>query len=73
MSIGRFQNEEHRNQRAILFCYKFQRRRGYGRTEALQRALTQRARMKGLFAVMEASDWKANPNRIAAQASQVSV
>lgn len=74
-AIGRFRSEEHRNQRAVLAGYKFFRRRGYGRDDALQRGIAMHNRLTGAFAVMDASDWKINPLSVARDAvfSQVTM
>lgn len=72
---GRFRSEQHRQERSVLMAYKFYRRRGYERSESLNRGIKHINRLTGMFAVMEASDWKANPVLLAHNAaiSQVSL
>lgn len=69
--MSRFKSEEHRNQRAILICYKFARRRGHDRDSALQNAYARHARLSASAAVLIASDFTANPILIAAQANMI--
>lgn len=46
-------------------CYRIMRRSGYARGEvALAKAHAMVARLTGAFAVMDASDWKADPMRV---------
>jgi hypothetical protein len=70
MSIGRFRDEQHRHHRAIIICYKFYRRRGYDRQDALERGIAKHNRLMGMVAVMDASGWKADPILVAYNASQ---
>ena len=62
---------EQRYEARIRFAYKWQRRKfGAKRgADALQKAQAQVARLSGMVAVMDASDWKANPIDVARNAA----
>lgn len=58
--------------RKLRVTYKIMRRRGFGRGEpALKEARAMVIRLTGAIAVMDASDWKADPLRVARQAHAI--
>jgi hypothetical protein len=64
---------EQRYKARLRFAYRFLRRRGFSRAEAPTKALAMVARLTGMVAVMEASDWTADPLRVARLARAVEV
>ncbi len=59
------------NNRGIRICYRIARRQGYARGEpALQSTLAGDRRLKAAFAIIEASDWKADPLLVVKQGIQ---
>ena len=62
-----FTSPEHKYKRAVLVCYKSQRRNGFQPAVAIDRAVAQANRLLASFAVMEASDYKVNPFQVASQ------
>jgi len=58
--------------RQIIFLYRSFRRRGYAKGQpALNAIFKMHVRLSGSFALMEATNWKANPLQLAKNANAV--
>lgn len=56
---------EERYRIRLRSSYKFYRRRGRDRIQALEEAKQRVARLSGMVTMMEASDWKLDPIKVA--------